>query len=325
MKKKNILIIEDDITLRENMTDFLNEEGYCVSVAADGITGVQSAMSRIPDLILCDIMMPGMNGLELFKTLQQIKTTSAIPFIFITAKSEKEDMRTGMQLGADDYITKPFDLNELLQTVRIRLEKQERFQKAYDEKFYALIDNPLLGVFIYCENKFQYVNSTFSKMFGLDVHDFENMGFADIIANESVEHVLEKIRRGLKGIHECVQVEFEAFHKDVQKKLYVEIYANLISFKGVPALVGNAVDITEKENKKTVFGVSDNTDKLSKREIEILKLVSIGLSTAEIADASHISLRTVDSHRASLLNKTEAKNTAGLVLYALRKKIITVD
>jgi PAS domain S-box-containing protein len=325
MKKKKILIIEDDIMLRENLTDFLSEKGYQVTAAEDGVTGVQSVIQQLPDMILCDITMPGMNGIGLLKTIQQIKTTSSIPFVFITAKVEKEDIRIGMQLGADDYITKPFDLNELLQTISIRLEKHERFQKASDEKFYALIDNPQLGVFIYSENKFEYVNNAFAKMFGLNVEDFEKMNFDEIIANENSKIVLEKIRRGIKGIQEYVQVKFEACQKEMQKKLYVEIYANLISFKGVPALVGNAVDVTAKENKTYLFNPADNTDNLSKREIEILKQVCHGLTTSEIAETNHIGIRTVDTHRYNLLNKTSCKNTPELVLYALRKKIIVVD
>lgn len=151
------------------------------------------------------------------------------------------------------------------------------------------------------------------------------MNFVDILANETNEQVMEKIGRGLKGILEHVQLKFEAFHKDLQKRIFIEIYANLISFKGAPALVGNAIDISEKENKTNVFKVADNTDNLSIREIEILKQVCLGSSTAEIAAASFISLRTVDTHRAKLLEKTGSKNTAELVLYALRKKIIVVD
>lgn len=324
MPKKKILIIEDDNILRENILESLNEEGYDVITAADGLTGVSMSMSRIPDLILCDINMPGMNGLELFKAIQQIKNTSAIPFIFITAKTEKEDIRTGMQLGADDYITKPFDLNELHQTIRIRLEKHERIRNAYEEKFFALIDNPLLGVFIYAENKFLYVNNTFSNMFGLKIKEFENLSFDDLIVSERSEVVLDKISKGLKGIQESVQVEFEAFHKDEKIRHYIEIYANLINFKGVPALVGNAVDVS-KGNNKIKFSLAENTDNLSKREIEILKQVCVGLTTAEIAAANFISVRTVDSHRAMLLEKTDTKNTAELIFYALRKKIVVVD
>lgn len=325
MKKKKILIIEDDSVLRENMATFLIEEGYQVSVAADGLAGVQQAMSQAPDLILCDIMMPGMSGLELYKTIQQVKSTSAIPLIFITAKAEKEDIRAGMQLGADDYITKPFDLSELIHTIKIRLEKQERIQRAYEEKFYALIDNPLLGVFIHSENKFEYVNNSFAKLFGLHVEDFESMSFTDLIVNADDEQTTDKIRRGLKGIQECVQVEFEAFHKYEKKKMFVEVFANLINFKGGGALVGNAIDVSQKKNHLGVFNPEENTDHLSNREIEILKLVCLGRTTAEIAEFSNISLRTVDTHRANLLSKTGCRNTAELVLYALRKKIVVLD
>jgi PAS domain S-box-containing protein len=325
MKNKTILIIEDDTILRENTAVFLKEKGYNVCVAEDGLKGVQIAIQQIPDLILCDITMPGMNGLELYKTIQQIKATATIPLIFITAKVEKEDIRAGMQLGADDYITKPFDLIELLQTIKIRLEKHERIQKTYDEKFYALIDNPLLGVFIYSENKFEYVNNVFTKLFGLDKNDFENMCFDDLVLNETNDQIIEKTGRTLKGIQESVHSVFAAFHKDPQRDLLVEIYANLINFKGVPALVGNAVDVTQRESKKIPFSTDDNTEDLSSREIEILKQVCQGLTTTEIAETNNISARTVDTHRYNLLCKTSSKNAAELVLYALRKKIIVID
>jgi len=323
--KKKILIIEDDSTILGNTVEFLKEEGFEAFTAINGVEGIQKAIEVLPDLILCDINMPLKNGYEVCKTLQSVPDTSTIPFIFLTAKGEKDDLRLGMQLGADDYLTKPFDFSELLKSIRIRLEKKERYIKQSDEKFNALIDNPLLGVFILSENKFEYVNNAFSKIFGLTVHDFENMSFANIIANEPNEPVLDKIHRGLTGIQESVQVEFEAFHKDLNKRVFVEVYANVINFKGVPALVGNAIDITEKENKNILFNLADNTDNLSKREIEILKQVCLGHTTAEIAAANFISLRTVDSHRAMLLDKTGTKNSAELVLYALRKKIIVVD
>ena len=322
--KKKILIIEDDSTILETTAEFLKEEGFEALTATNGVEGIQKAIEILPDLILCDINMPLKNGLEVCKTLQAFPDTSTIPFIFLTAKVERSDLRLGMQLGADDYIIKPFNYSELHKSIRIRLEKKERYIKQSDEKFYALIDNPLLGVFIYKKNKFEYVNNAFSKIFGLTVLDFENMSFTDIITSEPSEPVLDKISRGLTGIQESVQLEFEAFHKDLNKRIFVEIYANAIYFKGVPALVGNVVDISEKGNRNLGFNLADNTDNLSKREIEMLKQVCLGHTTAEIAAANFISLRTVDSHRAMLLSKTGTKNTAELILYALRKRIIVV-
>jgi PAS domain S-box-containing protein len=323
--KKKILIIEDDPLILETTVDFLKEEGFEVYIATNGVEGIQKAIEIIPDLIISDITMPNKNGYEVCKTLQSIPGTSTIPFIFLTARIQKDDVRHGMQLGADDYLTKPFDYSELLKSITIRLEKQERIQKAYEEKFYKLIDNPLMGVFIYSGKKFEYVNSTFSKMFGLNVSDFENMNFDDIIVTEPSEQIIEKIKRTLEGIQDYVQLEFEAFYKEKQKKLFVGIYANLITFKGVPALVGNAIDISEKESKKDFFKEADNTDSLSKREIDILKQLCQGHTTAEIAKVSCISIRTVDTHRSHLLSKTESKNTSELILYALRKRIFVVE
>jgi PAS domain S-box-containing protein len=323
--KKKILIIEDDTVLRENMTDFLKMEGYDIVTADNGIAGASVAIKEIPDLILCDIMMPGMDGLELFKTLQQLKTTSAIPLIFVTAKSEHDDVRAGMQLGAEDYITKPFDMHELLHAVKVRIEKQGRFQKSYEEKFYALIDNPLMGVFIYSETKFEYVNDTFAKMFGLKACNFENMCFDDIIESKPSEQLIDKLKRALKGIQENVEFEFEALNKETDKNINIHIYANLISFKGAPALIGNAVSITENENKPKTFKAKDNTDDLSKRELDILRAVCLGHTTGEIAEEKNISVRTVDTHRARLLEKTGSKNTAELVLYAIRKGISVIE
>lgn len=320
-----ILIIEDDFTLRENLTEFLTEEGFNVNSADNGVTGIQMAISQMPDIILCDIMLPGMNGLEILKTVQQIKTTSPIPLIFISAKSEKEDIRSGMQLGADDYITKPFDLYELLQTIRIRLEKNERIKKIYDEKFYALIDNPLMGVFIYVDDKFEYVNAKFASLFGLEIKEFTSKSFKDLIASESANQIMEKIRKGLKGILENVQVQFDAVNmKNSQKKL-IGLYANKIDYKGISALVGNTIEIEEKEIKNDFFIKMENPDNLSKRELEILRLVCKGLSTSEIAESNFISTRTVDAHRANILNKTGNRNTAELFMYALKKRIVTID
>jgi PAS domain S-box-containing protein len=207
----------------------------------------------------------------------------------------------------------------------VRIEKQERFKKCHEEKFYALIDNPLMGVFILSEKKFENVNDTFAKMFGFKVKDFETMSFDDIIATEPSEPIIDKIRRTLKGIQENVEFEFEALNKETDKNIPLQVYANLISFKGAPALIGNAVNITENGNKPKIFKKKDNTDNISKREMDILKQVCLGLATSEIAAEKNISVRTVDTHRAKLLEKTGCKNTAELILYALRKGIFVVE
>lgn len=120
---KTILIIEDNQDVRENTADILELKGYNVTTAENGKIGVNLAKQLMPDAILCDIMMPELDGFEVLEALNKHLETSSIPFIFLTAKTEKIDMRKGMNLGADDYLTKPFTEKELLEAVESRLKK----------------------------------------------------------------------------------------------------------------------------------------------------------------------------------------------------------
>lgn len=128
---KKILVIEDDRIMRENTSEILMISGYQVSTAENGKIGVELAETFRPDLIICDIMMPVMNGYEVLGNLSSNPMTAFIPFIFISAKTEKSEIRKGMELGADDYLTKPFDATELLNTVEIRIKKAEKMQMEF--------------------------------------------------------------------------------------------------------------------------------------------------------------------------------------------------
>jgi DNA-binding response OmpR family regulator len=126
---KKILIIEDMPDVRENIEELLQLSGYEVCTAEDGAVGVDMALSERPDLILCDVMMPRLDGFMVLNILSKRPEVSDVPFIFLTAKTEREDIRKGMNLGADDYITKPFSKEELLNVVETRLKKTERLKK----------------------------------------------------------------------------------------------------------------------------------------------------------------------------------------------------
>lgn len=119
-----ILVIEDETSVRENILDLLEAESFETLAAADGTIGIDLAVSEVPDLILCDLMMPNIDGYEVLKKLNLQAATATIPFIFLTARTAKADLRKGMDLGADDYLTKPFTRSELLNAIMSRLEKQ---------------------------------------------------------------------------------------------------------------------------------------------------------------------------------------------------------
>ncbi len=120
---KTILLIEDDVALRENTAELLELAGYKVETAPNGRIGIEKARSLTPNVIICDIMMPEIDGYGVLQALAANGETSNIPFIFLSAKTEHKEVRKGMDLGADDYLTKPFDEEELLSAVESRIAK----------------------------------------------------------------------------------------------------------------------------------------------------------------------------------------------------------
>ena len=121
--KTKIVIIEDSEDIRENTAELLELSGFEVVKASDGLEGVRMIKSEKPDLIICDIMMPHLDGFGVLQVLSQSPELSKIPFIFLTAKTDRSDLRKGMELGADDFLTKPFQEVELLKAIEIRLKK----------------------------------------------------------------------------------------------------------------------------------------------------------------------------------------------------------
>ena len=125
---KKILVIEDNEEVRETLAEILELSGYQVDTAKDGAIGARKALDAPPDIILCDVMMPKLDGFGVLNILSKKQETADIPFVFLTAKADKNDFRRGMNLGADDYITKPFYKDELLQVIETRLKKSERLK-----------------------------------------------------------------------------------------------------------------------------------------------------------------------------------------------------
>jgi DNA-binding NarL/FixJ family response regulator len=130
-----LLLIEDNPSLRKNIAEMLTLEGYRVLAAADGATGLQLARADRPDLVLCDIMMPGIDGYEVLAQLRAAPATASLPFIFLTAKGDLPDLRIGMGLGADDYLPKPVARLDLLTAVRTRLQRHAQQRQAFAPDF----------------------------------------------------------------------------------------------------------------------------------------------------------------------------------------------
>lgn len=138
---KKILLIEDDLVLRENTAELLELSDYDVITAKNGKEGVSFIKSHLPDLVICDIMMPVMDGYEVLKVLSSDDEAKFIPFIFLSAKIKRSDIRKGMNLGADDYISKPFTEEEIIGAVESRLAKASILQEYRNNKNFNGEDN----------------------------------------------------------------------------------------------------------------------------------------------------------------------------------------
>jgi DNA-binding NarL/FixJ family response regulator len=123
---KNILVIEDQPQMRKNLVTILEMEGFQVASAENGRRGIEHALQFPPDLIICDVMMPDLDGYGVLKQLRENEATTNVPFIFLTAKGERTDVRAGMNLGADDYLTKPVVREDLLAAINARLERKRQ-------------------------------------------------------------------------------------------------------------------------------------------------------------------------------------------------------
>ena len=248
---KKILIIEDDTLLRENIATYLSEEGYETFVAENGRNGLRKVQENIPDLILCDISMPLMNGYEVYSALQEDKTTALIPFIFLTAKVQREEIRKGMDLGVDDYLTKPFLFEELLRAVNSRLDKQEKIFKINEENYRVMIENSLTGIFIIQEEKFVFVNSKFLIITGYTANELMNSPYQNIFVNEDFE-----LKR---DIELCIKQDKKIFREyNVQNKkgkmIFLEMYGGQIRYDNKLSFIGIVIDVTQRKNfEKLLF------------------------------------------------------------------------
>lgn len=148
--KKTILVIEDSQVILVSLLMCLKNHGFQTISAEDGLTGVLQAKNHLPDLIICDIMLPELDGYSVLTQLRQEPATASIPFIFLTGKTDRSDTRQGMNLGADDYLTKPYTRDELIQAVSARLEKQARITQPYLNDMQKALED--LGKVAYCDS-----------------------------------------------------------------------------------------------------------------------------------------------------------------------------
>lgn len=350
---KKILIIEDEKDIRETLKDILEMKNYRVILAADGHEGLIKTLKEKPDLIISDVFMPGFDGFQLLEHLSQSTESENIPLIFLTAKTQLEDFRTGLGLGAVDYITKPFKTKDLLDSVEKQLKKIDQHKEREVSYFKLAFDNPFTGVFYLVDDRIVKMNKTFSDITEYTLNELQDIGLEKIFPN-NFSQIQQKISDCTNGLskHESTKTLLMSKSK---KMIDIEFYLKKLNTENALLGIINQSNHHNIETSSEIIEILDyfkdnennfivneinnalkllNIDKtlqveklkskinLSARELEILELICQGFTNQEIGEKLFISPRTVDNHRAKILEKTNTKNTAELVRFAFKNNII---
>ncbi len=361
MESKRILVIEDDSRLSRTLRNVLITNGYEADVANSGAEGIQKAYEYCPDLILCDIKMSPIDGYQVYNILRDSSITNRIPFIFITGKSDLQDIRFGLELGVDDYIVKPFNNEDLLKSIQVRLDKYEKLVSIGKNDYKALVELSPNGIFLFDGETIYEANRAFTIMTGIEPEQITKVNFKNLVDEETYSKVQGKIQKCANGLLKSFgeQINIKTGNGEfTNHKLYVttsqvnkgftlligllapeEIYMNTDRAeyeKLLNILAEEQIEISGNLAQKLqkVFKVSEgkprkvdrnvSVDIFSKREQEVLKLSCKGLPIKIIADELCISDRTVEKHRASLMEKTGSKNIVEVIIYALKNELIEI-
>lgn len=209
---EKILVIEDEPIVLENVAELIDGFGYDVYTADNGKEGINQAKKHLPSLIICDIMMPQVNGYQVLEELQKTQETAIIPFIFLTAKSEKADRRHGMILGADDYITKPFESEDLFRAINTRLKKSTKIKDLAETKINDLTTNLASSL----PHEFR------TPLNGILASSQMLMDYYDTMDTTEVRSMHENIYNSAVRLNRLIAnylyfAELELIHKDMEK------------------------------------------------------------------------------------------------------------
>ena len=242
---KKILLIDDDRILRTTVSKFLSIKGeYTILTAGDGREGVEAAQVHLPDLIICDVTMPHLDGYGVLQALQAQPQTAGIPFIFLTGHADRRSTRRGMELGADDYLAKPFLSSELQAAIEVRLAKQAVLQSHYEAKIATLRDNILLAVPHELRSPLSII-----------------IGYSDILADDPDAMTSTQIRQLSQSIHKAGRRLYHLVENYI-------IYAQIELVQTEPGRVERMRALTAVTPDEIVESIANKLAKANNRSIQ---------------------------------------------------------
>lgn len=357
--QKKILVIEDDKNSGVVIQYILKHHQYDVCFADNGASGIQKAFEYNPDLILCDVNMSPVNGYQVYKVLEESSLLNRIPFIFLTGNSELDEIRSGLALGADDYLFKPIHNDDLIHSIEKRLEKFRIIKEESKREFMQLFDISPNGLFLFDGNKIYKTNLAFRKLIKFDPENHDEILLENILCASSVYRVQSKIKNSLPDSHDIFNEVVTAVTrkgKELQLNLTIskmDKYSNFTLYLGLFSKMQKSDVQAEKTNyaakvynllkhenitisesleekitnifkQKTLDYKKQTNTFFSKRENEVLCLSMEGLPIKNIADKLAISDRTVEKHRTKLMEKAGANNMIEVIVFALKNSLVEI-
>lgn|GEM_PF-420753 len=303
---KKVLLIEDQKDFRESITDMLQFENFKVFTASNGMQGLEIAKKKSPDIILCDIMMPNIDGYEVLKRLKQSNKNFPIPFIFLTALSERDHIRQGMKLGADDYLPKPFTREELLDAISSRLRKYSEMGSYIEHKITGIEDSVTLKLHT-LQREVEEKNNSISRV------SSQNRLLGQQLKEKELE--LAKETFNVIEINNTLQDLKNIINKELQNSSLPEDSIQILT-----ALKNRYRKKTVLWNNWTIFQIKFNQTypdfiknltarfpKLTQYEMVFISAHLMGLNTTQLADLLNISDDSVRKSRYRIKKKLGLK------------------
>ncbi len=280
---KSILIVEDDIEILENLEILLDAEGFNVYTATNGLAALDILETDLPDLILSDIMMPFLDGIEFFRKVKENIRTKTIPFIFLTAKNDYVSLRRGMNLGADDYISKPFSTDDLLRAINIRLEIRKTINKQIEEmkdsisKFFPHeLRTPLVAIMGYSQiilsendtiekkeimemvDRIDYsAKRLYNRIEKFILHsELDSLNRNNILFEDDICLINNELIKEVAGSHHLLRERNGSIQTDIEPAV-VKLSSRLLKIV-ITELIENAVKFSKQDSPVIVLGKRDN-------------------------------------------------------------------
>lgn len=357
--QKKILVIDGDQNFGKEIKKSLAFHKYDVCYSSNGATGIKKAFEYNPDIILCDINIYQMDGYQAYNILRDSFLLKKIPFVFLKQNANMDDVRHGLNLGADDFFSKPIVIDELVQSIEIRIRKFKTKSLEVSHEFNTLFQLSPNGIIVFSENAVLKSNVALKALLKIDRQNPENLSLEDLFENLSLQRIKSWIQNAFQGgnavfndkitIKDTLGVELKMNlvitefdrHSEIDQFIGVffpipqvnsYVLNNQLSNELFNLLKSEKITISDDLEEKitniikqnTVGRNNQNKSFFTRRENQVLFLSMEGYPIKIIADKLSLSTRTVEKYRTKLIEKAGANNIVEVIVFALKNDLIQI-